>query len=226
VSLPTIALGLPGWALRAWRSSDAETLAEHADNPAVWRNMSEAFPHPYTAEIAAHWVEHGHVDFGGDNWAITYHDAAVGGCGVHGGEGMFRCSVEIGYWLAQPHWGLGVATQVAAALTVRAFALPEVTRVFAPVHADNPASMRVLEKNGFVREGLQRLSVMKAGRAIDRVIWARYSNRDSAGVSSKGSAKESDKESAKDSVDVSAKESAKESADANHSDKASHGLTT
>jgi len=74
--------------------------------------------------------------------------------------------------------------------------------------------MRVLEKNGFVREGLQRLSVMKAGRAIDRVIWARYIDRDGADVSAKDSAKESDKESAK------------ESADANHSDKASHGLTT
>jgi [ribosomal protein S5]-alanine N-acetyltransferase len=69
---------------------------------------------------------------------------------------------------------------VVAALTQLAFALPEVTRVFAPVHAGNAASMRVLEKNGFVCEGTQRLSAFKAGRVIDRVLWARY--QDAAAV--------------------------------------------
>jgi RimJ/RimL family protein N-acetyltransferase len=54
-----------------------------------------------------------------------------------------------------------------------AFARPEVTRVFATVHADNPASMRVLEKNGFVREGVLRRSVLKAGTPIDIVNYAK-----------------------------------------------------
>jgi RimJ/RimL family protein N-acetyltransferase len=63
---------------------------------------------------------------------------------------------------------------VVAALHRLALALPDVTRVFAPVHAGNDASMRVLQKNGFVNEGTQRLSAFKAGRVIDRVIWAAY----------------------------------------------------
>jgi RimJ/RimL family protein N-acetyltransferase len=113
VSLPTIPLSKPGWALRAWREADAAALAEHAGNINVWRNMSDAFPHPYTLEIANVWVTRGHVDFGGDNWAIAFNDAAVGGCGVAQQSAQFRCNAEIGYWLAQPFWRQGVGTLVA-----------------------------------------------------------------------------------------------------------------
>ena len=173
-ALPTLALGIDGWTLRAWREADAPALAEHADNPNVWRHMSDRFPSPYTQAVAEHWVRRGHVDFGGDNWAIAFDDAAVGGCGIHQEEGQFRCNAEIGYWLAQMHWGRGIATRVARALAERALHDPQVTRVFAPVHAGNTASMRVAEKAGFVREALQPLSAIKAGRVIDRVLYARY----------------------------------------------------
>ena len=184
MSLRTLDLGVPGGCLRAWRESDAQALARHANNPAVWRNMSDGFPHPYTLEIAQHWVRQGHVDFGGDNWAIALDDEAVGGCGIHPGSGAFRCNAEIGYWLAQAHWGRGIGTLVAQALTERAFADPSITRVFAPVHAYNPASVRVLEHCGFVREGLLRLSAVKAGAVIDRVLMARYRSDSEGGVPS------------------------------------------
>jgi [ribosomal protein S5]-alanine N-acetyltransferase len=174
VSLPTIPLSKPGWALRAWREADAAALAEHAGNVNVWRNMSDTFPHPYTLDIANVWVTRGHVDFGGDNWAIAFNDAAVGGCGVAQQSAQFRCNAEIGYWLAQPFWGQGVGTLVAQALAKRAFANPDITRVFAPIHAHNTASMRVAEKAGLVREGLQPQSAIKDGQVIDRVVWAAY----------------------------------------------------
>ncbi len=135
--------------------------------------MSDAFPHPYTIEIARQWVARGHIDFGGDNWAIASQDEAVGGCGVRPGSGAARCSCEIGYWLSQAFWNRGVGSRVIRALVSEAFARPDVTRVFANVHADNPASMRVLQKNGFEREGLLRKSVMKAGMPIDVVSYAR-----------------------------------------------------
>lgn len=172
-ALPTLPLGIDGWCLRAWRTADAPSLARHANDERVWRNMSEGFPHPYTLEIARHWVERGHVDFGGTNWAIAFDDEAVGGCGIHPGEGRERCNCEIGYWLGESFWGCGVVTDVVRVLTAQALAHPGITRAFAAVHADNPASMRVLEKNSFHREGLLRQSAIKAGRPIDRVLWAR-----------------------------------------------------
>ena len=174
MSLPNLDLQRPGWGLRAWRQSDADALAEHANNPAVWRNMSDAFPHPYTLDIARHWVGDGHISFGGDNWAIAFEDQAVGGCGIHAGTDALRCNAEIGYWLAQRHWGQGIATLVAQVLTERAFGDPQITRVFAGVHAYNPASVRVLQHCGFEHEGVQRLSALKAGTVIDRILMARY----------------------------------------------------
>lgn len=177
--LPTLPIGLEGWALRAWREDDAAALAEHAGNVKVWCNMSDSFPHPYTLPVAEHWVRRGHIDFGGDNWAIAFNDKAVGGCGVHQDAAQFRCNAEIGYWLAEACWGRGVATLVAATLTARAFANPEITRVFAPIHAHNTASMRVVEKCGFVREGVLRKSAIKAGQVIDRVLYATHRPDDS-----------------------------------------------
>ncbi|MDH4060100.1 MAG: GNAT family N-acetyltransferase [Aquincola sp.] len=173
-ALPTIELGLPGWCLRAWRASDAPSLARHADNVNVWRWMSDSFPHPYTLPIAEHWVTRGHIDFGGENWAIACDDEAVGGCGIHPGAGQFRCNAEVGWWLAESHWGRGIGTRVAALLAARAFADPQITRVFAPVHAGNLRSMRVAEASGFVLEGVQPKSAIKDGRVVDRWIWATY----------------------------------------------------
>jgi len=172
--LPTLGLGIEGWALRAWRASDAASLARHANNLNVWRWMSDTFPHPYTLEIASYWVQRGHIEFGGDNWAVALDDEAVGGCGIHWGQQQFRCNAELGWWLAEPYWGRGVVTRAAAALVARAFRDPAITRVFAPIHAGNARSMRVAEKNGFVLEGVQRLSALKVGRAIDRHVYARY----------------------------------------------------
>lgn len=49
----------------------------------------------------------------------------------------------------------------------------DVIRLEAPVFEWNPASMRVLEKCGFVREGVLRRSVLKDGQVIDAVLYAR-----------------------------------------------------
>ena len=172
--LPTVDLGVPGWTLRGWRDSDAAALARHADNVNVWRWMSDGFPHPYTLQMAEYWCTGGHIELGGDNWAIAAHDEAVGGCGIQQQQGQSRCNAEVGWWLAEEHWGRGIVTRVAASLVRRAFDNRQITRVFAPVHAANQRSMRVAEKNGFVLEGVQRQSAIKDGKVIDRWIWARY----------------------------------------------------
>jgi RimJ/RimL family protein N-acetyltransferase len=55
---------------------------------------------------------------------------------------------EVGYWIGREFWGRGVATRALAAL------LAEVTErpIFAGVAKHNVASIRVLEKCGFVQD--------------------------------------------------------------------------
>ena len=62
-------------------------------------------------------------------------------------------AVEIGYAVA-PSWeGRGVATATVGALLREAWAAPEVRRVVAHTLPEPNASVRVLEKFGFVRDG-------------------------------------------------------------------------
>lgn len=176
-ALPTIALGvaadLRGWCLRAWRAGDAPSLSKHASNANIARWMSDGFPRDYTPAIAEQWVTRGHIDFGGDNWAIAHDDEAVGGCGIHPQGGALRCNAEVGWWLSEMHWGHGVGSRVARALIARAFDDPLITRVFAPVHAGNERSMATARSAGMHLEGVQQRSAVKDGEFIDRHIYVR-----------------------------------------------------
>lgn len=64
--------------------------------------------------------------------------------------------VELGYSVC-PEWrGRGYATELATALAQHAAAQPGVTRVLAHTTRENPASVLVLERSGFVAAGAGR----------------------------------------------------------------------
>jgi len=62
---------------------------------------------------------------------------------------------ELGYWIARPFWGKGYAPEAAKAVMAEANRTLNITDFVAGVFADNPASMRVLEKLGFTKTGSQ-----------------------------------------------------------------------
>ena len=61
---------------------------------------------------------------------------------------------ELGYRLSRDAWGRGYATEALLA-SVEAARAAGVRRLEAGVHVDHPASCRVLEKAGFLREGIR-----------------------------------------------------------------------
>jgi ribosomal-protein-alanine N-acetyltransferase len=158
--------------IRDWRPSDGPALIAAADNRRVWRNLHHRFPHPYTQAEADAWFALLAAMPEPSHWAIAVDGVAVGGVGVDLGEGIFAKSAQIGYWLAEPYWGRGIMSAVVAAVAAYALAHFDLVRLEAPVFAWNPASMRVLEKCGLVREGLLRRSVLKDGQLIDQVLYA------------------------------------------------------
>ena len=83
-----------------------------------------------------------------------------------------RVSAEIGYWLAEPFWGRGIATEALAAVTGHAIAAHGLTRVYALPFAWNTASCRVLEKAGYVLEARLRRSAIKNGVITDQLQYA------------------------------------------------------
>lgn len=67
-----------------------------------------------------------------------------------------NASGDIGYALHEDVWGRGYGTQVARALIDLGFTQLSLHRVWATVHPDNIASIRVLEKAGMNYEGRLR----------------------------------------------------------------------
>jgi RimJ/RimL family protein N-acetyltransferase len=79
---------------------------------------------------------------------------------------------EIGYWIGRIFWGRGYASS-AVRLLVEEAQRRGISRLHAYVFPDNPASMRVLEKNGFVRTGEVERDLPKRGgmrRLIEFVL--------------------------------------------------------
>ncbi|MGQ4878620.1 GNAT family N-acetyltransferase [Billgrantia sp. LNSP4103-1] len=62
-------------------------------------------------------------------------------------------TVDMGYVLARQFWGQGIMREALIELTERCLALPEYYRVQATCDVENLASIRLLEKAGFSREG-------------------------------------------------------------------------
>lgn len=158
--------------LRPWRRDDEPSLARHANNRKVWRNLRDAFPHPYTAEDASDWVASNLGVVPVRNFAIDVGGESVGSIGVSPFAGVHARSAEIGYWVAEEFWGRGIATESLRATTEHAFRAFGFVRVQATVFAWNEASMRVLEKCGYAREGVLAKSVFKDGELIDSVLYA------------------------------------------------------
>jgi [ribosomal protein S5]-alanine N-acetyltransferase len=162
----------PGCMLRPWRGGDEEALVHHANNRKVWRNLTHVFPHPYTLADANDWLSAANSNPHSVHLAIEYCGQAVGGVGAIAGSGIAVTTAEFGYWLGESLWGRGLATATALAFRDHLIESGRFARLQALVFAWNPASMRVLEKIGFVREGVLRNSVTKDGTLIDAVMYA------------------------------------------------------
>lgn len=163
---------LESCAIRPWRRSDRDSLIRHGNNRKIWRNLADVFPHPYTAQDAEAWFSFLETQDPLANFAIEVEGEAVGGIGFTRCDDVGRKTAEFGYWLGEAHWGKGVATAAATAFVTYVFENHPFERLQAGVFEWNPASMRVLEKVGGVREGVLRRSVFKDGHVIDRVLYA------------------------------------------------------
>ncbi len=80
---------------------------------------------------------------------------------------------EIGYWLAEKHWGKGIMTGAVRIICRFGFEKLGLRRIYAAVFPGNRASARVLEKAGFVFEGRLRNLYEKGGKMIDGLMYAK-----------------------------------------------------
>ena len=165
-------LKLNSCTIRNWRDSDAPAIARYANNYKIWLGLRDLFPHPYTLNDAISFIRMTRKTDPPTMLAIVRGKEAIGSIGLRPGSDVERVSAEIGYWIAEPFWGQGIATDALTAVTKYAIEKYNLTRVFAVPYANNPASFRVLEKAGFTLEGRMKRSVLKNGVILDQLLYA------------------------------------------------------
>ena len=136
--------------------------------------LRDRFPFPYGIEQARTFLGWITQQASPTVWAIEVAGEAVGGVGIELHTDVERVSAEIGYWLGETFWNRGIATDALQAVTKEAFKQFEITRLYAVPFADHAASVRVLEKAGYVREGRLRQSAIKDGKIRDQLLFAAY----------------------------------------------------
>lgn len=137
--------------------------------------LSGRMPYPYTEEAADWWLgmvsEHDGKD--GLFRAIVVDGKVAGNISVEQKADVYCRDGEIGYLLLKDFWSKGIMTEAVHQICEAAFAELDIIRITGLVYAPNTASQRVLERNGFVKEGLQKNAVYKDGRIYDLCLYGR-----------------------------------------------------
>ncbi len=156
---------------------DKPNLLHYMNDPVVYGNTL-SIPSPYTGADAEKWfaiVAEKKEKYGMPvNWAVRHQGLGlIGGIGSFMHTGKEGHKDEIGYWLAEPLRGQGLMTEIIDRFSEHLFNSRPLVRIEAWVFAHNPASARVLEKNGFEREGYARKYAKKDGVFFDAILYAK-----------------------------------------------------
>ncbi|MGZ7136078.1 MAG: GNAT family N-acetyltransferase [Methanobacterium sp.] len=162
--------------LRKWKYSDLENLVNNANNFNIARNMRDGFPHPYTTKDGRQWITFARNS--NSILAITIHNKVIGSIGLNIGSDIERISAEVGYWLGEDYWGKGIVSSALKGILEYGFNELDLERIYAVPLEQNIASRKVLEKNGFILEGILRKSVIKFGKIYNQALYAKTKEDD------------------------------------------------
>ncbi|MBO2010855.1 GNAT family N-acetyltransferase [Hymenobacter negativus] len=153
--------------LRRLEAADQAALARLANNKKIWDQLRDYIPFPYSSQHAADFIALTRQEPVPMTFGIEARGCLSGVVGLVGLSDVYRKTAEIGYWIGEPFWNQGLASAAVGLATHHAVQHLGFTRVHAGVFAYNVASMRVLLKNGYVREGIFQKAVFKNEQVWD-----------------------------------------------------------
>jgi len=149
--------------LRDFVEPDQIRLAELCNNKKIWDNVRDLLPSPYTKQNALEFIRLCRQEVPTTTFGVEYQGELAGCIGLVKQTDVYRLSAELGYWIGEPYWGLGIATRAVELITAYGFSRLGLVRIYSGVFEFNSASQRVLEKSGFKLEGVFEKSVIKNG---------------------------------------------------------------
>ncbi len=153
-------------ALRGYDLDDAERVAELVGNYEVAKT-TQNIPHPYSLEMAKNWIS-SHAQSLNEGDRIAYAILVKGPRELVGTVSLIdiqECQASLGYWIGQPYWGKGYCTEAVSAILDYAFAELRIESVYADHYSNNPASGKVMVKNGMQYIG-QRDAIDRNGNIV------------------------------------------------------------
>ena len=147
--------------LRSLNDSDASSLAKLANNKKVWDNLRDVMPHPYSIDNAIFFINLTKQEYPQMTFAIEYAGQLCGVIGLVAQTDVYKKTAEIGYWISEPFWNKGIATKAVDLITRYAFEQLQLVRIHTGVFEYNTASMKVLEKCGYKKDGVFEKAIFK-----------------------------------------------------------------
>jgi RimJ/RimL family protein N-acetyltransferase len=152
--------------LRSLELKDAQRIAALANN---WKiaSMVSRVRHPYTEEDARSFLAQVNSPSARRHvFAVTRDNVFIGCIGI---ERLKPDSGDLGlgYWLGEPCWGRGLASEAGRAIVAFGFGALGLSRIMAGHFVDNPVSARVLEKLGFRYIGMVKRHCLARGHEVD-----------------------------------------------------------
>lgn len=109
----------------------------------------------------------------GIRWGISLkrQDKIIGSCGFFN-MAAEHSRAELGYELSKEHWGKGIASEAIRAVICYGFEQMNLQRIQALIETPNIPSQKVVERLGFLREGLLRSYEYTCGKFDDLYMYS------------------------------------------------------
>lgn len=160
--------------LREITDEDASSILEYLSDDEVMKYYGlEPFTSLNDALDEISWYKSIRSKRTGIRWGITLkeHDVVIGSCGFHNIVAQhFRA--EIGFELSKEQWGKGIAAEAVEAIIRHGFQQMNFQRIEALIEPRNLASQKLVERLGFVREGLLRSYEYTCGKFDDLYMYS------------------------------------------------------
>jgi len=153
--------------LRRLTKNDRSALAVLANNKKIWDNVRDLLPFPYTENDALDFIRMTMEEEIPMTFAIEYEGRLCGVIGLSPQVDVYKKTAEIGYWIGEPFWNKGIATTAVRLMTSYGLQSLDFVRIHTGVFEYNIGSMRVLEKNGYTKDGIFKKSIFKNDQIWD-----------------------------------------------------------
>lgn len=159
--------------IRPLQENDAGRLALLANNKNISDKLRDGFPHPYTIKDAKDFIAKFKDQKQAKVFAIEYNGEYVGNIGLTQETDIYRNSAELGYFIGEPYWNMGITSKAIKLICEYGFNQMDIIRIHCGVFEYNLASQRLLEKCGFQKEGIFKKAISKKGKIWDEVRFAK-----------------------------------------------------